>query len=296
MIPWILARGDVTIAELAQQFGISTEQVMADVDLAALIGIPPYTADCQIDMYVDGDTVHAFAGHLFTRPPRLSVAEGFAVLAAGRTLLNVPGAAGDDSALTMALTKLERVLGRAGGLAVDVHVPPQLVAVTRAVEAGARLEIDYWSAWRDELSTRTIEPRVVFERRGRWYVAAFSPETGDVRHYRLDRIRHLTETGESFTKVVTVAPTEVFDPAEEAVTVTVVAPAATARWVVESYPCTIEPDGDDLRITLRVVGENWLDRLLLRLGPDAKVVEPPELADASRRAAQRVLTAYELVA
>jgi proteasome accessory factor C len=292
MIPWILERGEVTIEEIAERFAISTAQVIADVDLASMIGIPPYTADCQIDMYVDENRVHAFAGYLFTRPPRLSVAEGFAVLAAGRALLAVPGATGDGSALEGAMAKLEAVLGRSGGLAVDVHVPPDLVAVRRAVEEGQRLDVDYWSAWRDELTTRTLDPRVVFERGGRWYVGASSPQSGELRHYRIDRIRKLRDTGERFTPRPTAAPDQVFDPGADAVEVIVDAPAPQARWVAESYPCHVVEAAGRLRITLRVVGTAWLERLLLRLGPDAHVMSPANMADVGRLAAARVLAAY----
>jgi proteasome accessory factor C len=292
MIPWILERGEATIDEIAERFAITTAQVIADVDLASMIGIPPYTADCQIDMYVDEDRVHAFAGYLFTRPPRLSVAEGFAVLAAGRALLTVPGATGDGSALEAAMAKLEAVLGRSGGLAVDVHIPPELVAVRRAVDEGQRLEVDYWSAWRDELTTRTLDPRVVFERDGRWYVGASDPESADLRHYRIDRIRKLRDTGERFPTRSTPAPDHVFDPGAGAVEVVVDAPAERARWVVESYPCEVVEVGRRLRITLRVVGTAWLERLLLRLGPDARVVSPPNLAALGSQAAARVLAAY----
>jgi predicted DNA-binding transcriptional regulator YafY len=35
-----------------------------------------------------------------------------------------------------------------------------------------------------------------------------------------------------------------------------------------------------------------LERLLLRLGPDAEVIDPPDLVDTGRRAAERVLAAY----
>lgn len=295
MIPWVLARGEVSIVEIAERFAISTEQVIADVNLASMIGIPPYSGDCQVDMFVDGDTVQAFPGALFTRPPRLSVAEGFTVLAAGRALLAVPGAGGAGSALASAMAKLEDVLSQAGGLAVDVHVPPKLVAVSQALDEGRRIEVDYWSAWRDELTTRTLEPRVVFERKGRWYVAAFSPDTGDVRHYRVDRIRRLTDTGTRYEPVPTPAPAEAYDPTDDAVAVTIEAPSAVARWVAESYPCQVDEVGDHLRITLRVAGRTWLDRLLLRLGPGATVIEPTSLAGAAAEAAECVLAAYAAV-
>ena len=38
--------------------------------------------------------------------------------------------------------------------------------------------------------------------------------------------------------------------------------------------------------------EGWFGRLLLLLGPGAEVIEPPALADAGTRAAERALRRY----
>ncbi len=60
-----------------------------------------------------------------------------------------------------------------------------------------------------------------------------------------------------------------------------------------------EPDdvaevGDGrLRVTLPVTARPWLERLLLRLGPDARVVDAPaDLADSGRSVAVRLLERY----
>jgi proteasome accessory factor C len=67
---------------------------------------------------------------------------------------------------------------------------------------------------------------------------------------------------------------------------------ASARWVVESYPVEwTEADGR-LRVTMHVLGTAWLERLLLRVGADARVVEPAAMVDVGRDAAARLLTEY----
>jgi predicted DNA-binding transcriptional regulator YafY len=47
-----------------------------------------------------------------------------------------------------------------------------------------------------------------------------------------------------------------------------------------------------LRVRLPVAGERWLARLLLRVGPEASVLDPPELATAGRDAARSLLARY----
>jgi predicted DNA-binding transcriptional regulator YafY len=73
---------------------------------------------------------------------------------------------------------------------------------------------------------------------------------------------------------------------------------AEAGWVVEVYPVEkVEAAaGDKLRVTLAISARPWLERLLLRLGPRARVVEvggDEELARCAKNAAQRVLARYQ---
>jgi len=75
--------------------------------------------------------------------------------------------------------------------------------------------------------------------------------------------------------------------------VTLLLPPAAA-WVAESYPvASAETRADGwLVVQLAVTSERWLERLLLRVGPEAQVLAPAELADVGRRAAQRLLARY----
>ena len=68
--------------------------------------------------------------------------------------------------------------------------------------------------------------------------------------------------------------------------------APRARWVAEQYPVeSVEerPDGG-VRVTLAAGEPAWLERLLLRLGPHARVLDGAEGVVA--RAAARVLARY----
>ena len=69
---------------------------------------------------------------------------------------------------------------------------------------------------------------------------------------------------------------------------------ASASWVAESFPAeSVEelPDGGQ-RVVLAVSETAWLERLLLRAGPGARVVDPPESVDIGPAAARRLLDRY----
>ena len=54
-----------------------------------------------------------------------------------------------------------------------------------------------------------------------------------------------------------------------------------------------ELDDGRLRVGLRTPDTTWVRRLALRLGEDARVISPPELADETRATAAAALALYE---
>jgi proteasome accessory factor C len=289
MVPWLIGNSPVGLDELAEAFGISRAQAEKDVLAASMVGVPPYGPGDFVDVWLDGDEVHSSYQPILDRPPRLTPAEGLVVVAAGRALLDVEGSGG-GATLASALEKLEAVLGRTK-VAVDLQSPPLLGAVREAVAEGRRLHVRYYAAWRDEESERDIDPHVVHQQRGRWYVDAWCHRTESVRRFRIDRIRSLVDTGERFDPVRAPAPSSVYEPPDALMTEVTLDLPASARWVVEAYPCTWTAVGDRLHVTVRVVGEAWLERLLLRVGPEARVVSPASLSELGARVAKRLLAA-----
>lgn len=294
MVPWLLQEGGSTVTELAQRFGVSEDEVVRDLTLVMCCGVPPYGADQLVSVVLEEDgSVLAWKGPYFSRPMRLTAAEGFAVLAAGRALLAVTGAQ-PHGALSTALEKLEAALGSAGSVTVELESPALLGTIREAAEQGRRLAVTYYSAWRDELTERVIDPWVVFSREGRWYVAAPDSRSGEIRHFRLDRMRTAEPTGEHFERPPGIrVPERAFSGGPEATEVDLELPPA-GRWVVETYETqgVEELDGGRIRVRLAVAGERWLERLLLRVGPEARVVSPPEWSGVGAAAATRLLERY----
>ncbi len=69
---------------------------------------------------------------------------------------------------------------------------------------------------------------------------------------------------------------------------------ASAAWVAEAYPAeSVEetPEGQ-LRVRLAVSEPAWLARVLLRVGPDARVEDPPEMRTVAADAANRIARRY----
>ena len=293
VIPWIVDHQGSRLDDLAARFGMRVAELERDLELVPFCGLPPYTPDRLIDCeIVDGRVFLRFAEY-FGRPLRLTPAEGFALLAAGQALLAVPGA-DEQGSLASALGKLAGVLGGGDGMAVELG-PARYLEPLRAAAAGSeRVEIDYYTFGRDELTTRRIDPRAVFAAAGQWYVDAFCHKAGDDRLFRVDRVRGVRPTGEHFDPSTTGgAGGSVFNPRPSDRRVTLLL-NADAAWVPESYPVEsveTQPDGR-LRVVLVASERAWLERLLLRLGPSAEILDPAEVRAEAVEAARRLLTRY----
>jgi len=279
---------------MARQFDLTEAELIEDLQMAAVCGVPPYTPDALIDVFMDGGEVIAEVPLVFSRPLKLNTAELFALRVMGEAALAMPGA-DDEGPLATALAKL-RPLMPAGAEAVAVELPrARFVKELRAaVEACERHEIDYFSPSSRQRTTRAITPRRVFEDGGRWYVAADDHLSGEDRVFRIDRIERLAALG------IHDVPRPVADDEDvpwfsgDLPTVTLrVGPEA--RWIVETYPYVRRVDRPDggLDVTLSVTSEHWLGRLLLRAGRAAEVLEPSTYRGIGTMTARRVLARYE---
>ncbi len=295
LVPWILAHPGVTLDELATRFAVDRAQLERELELLPFCGLPPYTADRLIDVIVLDGEVEIRLAEYFDRPLRLAPSEGLALLAAGRSLLAVPGS--DPSGpLATALDKLEAALGVRGKVAVSVGDPDHLASLRDAVGAGEQVELEYYSFARDQMTTRIVDPWRVFHAFGAWYLAAWCHAADDERIFRVDRVRAVRRTGAplSHPPVDDVAGDSVYSPRPDDTRVTLLL-EPEAAWVVESYPHEAHDELADgrHRVTLAVSEQVWLERLLLTLGPSAQVESPAALRAVGAAAAARVLARYQ---
>ncbi len=294
VVPWVAAHDGPTIAEVCARFAITEKELLADLDLLWMCGLHPYTPDMLIEVEIADGRVWIRYAEYFRRPLRLTPAEGLALVAAGQTLLATPGADGDGP-LARGLAKVAKALGidDPGALDIDLGAAEEatLATLRRAVDEHRAVDVSYYSFGRDEWTDRVVEPHAVFNAAGQWYVSGRCRRVDDDRLFRVDRIRSAALTGETFTPPAEPPDLAVYSPRDDDPRV-VLDLTPQAEWVIGQYPVESVEDrgGGTTRVTLAVSETAWLDRLLLRLGPHATVVEGD--AGAACRAARRVLARY----
>lgn len=292
IIPWVVERGGADIEEIAARFDLPPGMVLTELSTAQCYEIPPYGPDNTLGIVVIDNRVEVEPGALLDRPLRLSPQQGFGLLVAGRAAL---AAVGDDrGALASALAKLERALGQRTPVTVELERPAVTDRVEAAVSERERLEIDYYAASRDEVTARQVDPVEVVHTGGDWFLHAWCHRAGGPRTFRLDRIEEVRATGERFDPPTLGADAFRHEPGEDAPDVVLAVPAE-ARWMTETYPVrqVRELADGSLEVTLGLLSPRFLERLLLRLGPQARVLEPAELADVGAKAARRILARYD---
>ncbi len=301
ILAWLAQVGEAPIDEAAARFDLTPDALVTELEMAACCGVPPYTPDQLVEIVVTDTTVSTRVGTALTRPRRLSPPEGFALAASARALLAVPGS-DEGGALSRALGKLDRALG-GEQVGVELDTPVLLSVVGAAVSSGGRLAISYYSASSDRVSDRQIDPIRLFASEGHWYVDAWCTLAGDLRRFRVDRINAAQPVAVTSDDVAgegsdrRPAPDhggfEPFVPGPDSRRVRLSLEPSTA-WLVESIPASGPPVPVDGRIEVDVfvAGDAWLERLLLRLGPDAEVVFPEEYKTLGAEAADRILQRY----
>jgi proteasome accessory factor C len=302
LVPWLLAHPGTPVADVAKEFGITEQQVRADLDLIWMCGLPGYGPGDLMDVVWHEDRVSLSNADTIARPLRLTADEALALVAALRTLLGVPGLV-ETAAVEHALAKLEAAAGGAisgdeVAVAVDAVTDPEVVAtVADALAKGRRVHLRYWVPARDEATERDVDPIRMFTSDGTPYFVGWCHLVGDIRTFRLDRALAVTVLDEA-AQVPAEARQQAFDkglftPDDDDRLVTLDLDPA-ARWVADYHPCeeVVERGDGGVVVRLRARDDAWVRRLALGLAGRGRVTDPPDLAADVRIAAQAALAAY----
>lgn len=306
LVPYISRRPGVAIAEVAREFEVSAAQIAADLDLLMVCGLPGYYPDDLIDVVLDedGGTVSIAFDAGIERPVRLTSDEAVALAVALRALGDLPGLV-DDKAVRSALAKLEQAGAAPADAAGAVRVAaasdpgPALGIVREALDRGRQLWLRYYTASRDTLTERTVDPMRLLVTDGNAYLEGYCHLADAVRHFRIDRIdeaRLLDEPAQVPLWVDEQVPDRIFhpDPGQPPVTLLL---APHARWIAEYYPVDEVRDAPDLgpgyqRARIRFGSDDYLIRLVLEQGGGAVIENRPDLAEQVRARAAEALRAY----
>lgn len=309
LVPYCVGRPGVTIDELAKRFGATPEDIREDLSLVFMCGLPDYTPADLIEVVVEEDRVWIRMADYFSRPLRLTRSEAIPLYLKGNALLDLLQAheLEELGPLRAAIDKLAgALLPQEGGTAelakrIRVHLETGeakwLPLLRDAVTKRQQVDVEYYTYSRDTLTRRKVDPYLVFASLGHWYTSGYCHLAQDRRVFRLDRIKSIELTDESFEPpddaTGEMPPPLLYVPGPEDARVTLRVTRKVAAWLEGYLPTESARDVRGAReLVFRTSAFAWLEKLLLRFGDEVVVVDPPELAHRIAEGAGKILALY----
>jgi proteasome accessory factor C len=304
MIGYLDRHEDVTVAQLAEHFGVPPAQVMADVDTLWMSGTPGYYPHDLIDFDADSydrGVIRLTEARGMTRPLRLGTREAVTLVAALSAMVADLGPTLDPeraAVLRSALDKLTAATGEAAD-AVDVRLavdgrPDVVAAIRTALAEGRRLRIRYVNA-ADVTSDREVDPLRLTTSDERSYLQAWCLRAGEERLFRLDRVvaAEVLDPPAAAHPGAGRGATAEFRPDASGDVVTLHL-RSQGRWVAEQVPVEDVRNLDDgsFEVDLRVTQPAFVHRLVLQAAEDLLSVRPAEVAVEVAEQARLALAAY----
>lgn len=311
LVPFLHSHDQVRLDEAAAALGVTPDQLLGDLKVLLMCGLPGGYPDDLIDVDLDAlegpeadGVIRVSNADYLSRPLRLSPTEATAIIVALRALRS---GAGEETreVVDRALGKLEAAAAEGSAARridpgeVDLQRLDQVrleADLQDAVARARQVRFSYFVPSRDQQSERVVDPRGIVSAHGFTYLDAWCHSARAPRLFRLDRIRD----AEVLDAPVSTAPEAPRDLSEglfkrsEDTTLVTLRVDRPARWIVDYYPVeAVRPRRDGaLDVDLLVADQRWLQRLLLRLAPHARVVSPADLDQAFTRRAHDTLSLY----
>lgn len=290
-----LAKGEgVPLARAVALTGARNERELL-ADLAALerSWVDPATGEQPIHLWVEDGAVQLLYPALFgAKPPAFSIAEA-AVLRAALAPFETEG----GPAARKALAKLRKAVPEplraeadrlAQGLDVVTPAGPWAGALREAIARRVETSLEYCAVADATATRRTVEPRALFHRDGRWYLAAWNVEKGEEHLFRLDRIAQVELGTRVFEEhkgppLARYAGRNLFFETGAEREVTLRFRGAAARLQKERHGVRARQNADgSVSVALRVTPGNFLMGVVLGHGGEATVEGPRDVAGTLR--------------
>ncbi len=293
-------------SKLAREMEVSTKSIHRDIEFMRDRMLLPIEYDGSRFGYFYTEEVNAF--------PTMQITEGelFALIVAEKALQQYRGTSFEKPLLS-AIRKMEQALPdtisvnlpdleqtisfrtRAEQI-LDLNIFDQLAKATARRQ---QIEIAYRKPGRRETEQRLVDPYHLANINGEWYLFAFDHLRKDIRTFAPARILSVTQTGKTFERLQPFSLEKRLRDSfgvhsgEGQYDVVIRFNERVADYVREkkwhdSQKLT-ELDGGGVELKLRLSGLAEVQRWVLSWGGDATVLQPKELRDSVREAAQKIL-------
>jgi predicted DNA-binding transcriptional regulator YafY len=288
LVPYVSEHPGIEIAELAKRFNISEKQIIQDLELIFLCGLPGYTPYELIDLTYEDGVVTIIEPQLLDKPRKFSETEGVVITLGLNLIRDSTADLSAIEAIERLLDKLSRIFKAPVQATIADHVKPFLYdQIVRAIKSGVFIQFKYQSLSDDLLSYRKVKPVQISVKKGFYYLLALEGSSREERTFRIDQIADLEiSVGDISENQKSIKNRDKFSFTLR----------TRDRFITEKYReifSDITLDGEIFTIRGEVSNLQWLQRWLLSNSPAVEISSPDSVRKAIRNRAQATLNLYQ---
>jgi proteasome accessory factor C len=197
LVPYIVAHPGISITELAKEFSISRDEVLKDLNLLFLCGLPGYTPLELIDISFDEESVVIRDPQNLAAPRNLNESEA---LIARIALAALEESTPKTSAAYPQIIALREKIAKAFSSSIPTSAitftldkeRATLEAIEGAIKQELDLEITYNNVTKDSSSRRSITPISIIAEDKRTLVSAYCHSAKALRTFNLAQISEVS--------------------------------------------------------------------------------------------------------
>jgi len=287
MVPFLNAHPGISIKELASAFSISTNQLIADLNLLFLCGLPGYTPLELIDLSFDDGFVVIKEPQNLADPRNLTDRELLYLLIGLSSLESELNGEKLEKVKKLRAklrisTKSSIPLGVVDASGSKSDLATLLSIINESLEKRKKLRVEYRHKTRDSISERELSPYRIVEQNKKFYLEAFSHDVNEIRTFNLENINRAKVLNEDCVELDEVKATK----------------SETVQF--ESEPDSIFFPENSAKITkagsifkIDVFQREWIVRNALRDGGAMTITAPKELRIDVKNLAKSALANYQ---
>ena len=289
VIPYVLENPGIKIETLATKFSVDQKQIIKELELIFLCGLPGYTPYELIDLTFEDGFVTIIDPQLFDKPRKFTETEGVIINLGLVLLKNSISDTNQIQVIDHLIQKLTAKFKVTSSAVIEKLSKPDFYdEITKSINQNDSICIDYASISEDSLYQRLIKPLRISIRNGFYYLYATDIEKDVDRVYRMDQIRSISSIQSNSQSRVN----EVSENDEIDFELMVVDQLITEKFR-DIFTEVIQSE-KHFMVKGKSSNRQWLYRWILSHGSAIQILGPEKLKESVRARAQSALDHYQI--
>ena len=287
LVPFLRANPGMNIKEIATEFKVSVSEIVSDLDLLMVCGLPGYTPLELIDLSTDEGYVTLRDPQNLEYPRNFTIHE-LLILKIALSALLVDSPPILHSEIGSLISKLDHQMPNQISSEGILFVPDNILNLRRigeeALVKNQQVEISYRNDTKDELTNRKISLIREYESEGEYFWDAWCHLANAKRTFNLEKISSAT---------LSMDPSSIGDLSGENAALTVRLRIRQKSQFFAKHQNILKQTEEPEIYEARIYQREWLVREILSAGETATVIVPSDLKVQVKKRATQALSQYQ---